>query len=74
MLGIFVLPILIGGIHWLIHKSAERNDERARYERRKVFGIVLLLVIIFNYVANIALAAYVDTPEAGRQAGRALFS
>ena len=70
MLGVFIFPLLIGGIHWLIHKSAERNDERATYERRKVFGITLLLVIAINILGLIAIASSSENPEAGRIAGR----
>ena len=70
MLGVFILPMLIGGIHWLIHKSAERTDERAAYERRKVFGIILLLVIAINIFGLIAIASSSENPEAGRIAGR----
>tara|TARA_B100000674_G_C37642020_1_gene823825 strand:+ start:89 stop:337 length:249 start_codon:yes stop_codon:yes gene_type:complete len=70
MLGVFILPMLIGSIHWLIHKSAERTDERADYERRKVFGIILLLVIAINIFGLIAIASSSENPEAGRIAGR----
>ena len=62
--------MLIGGVHWLIHKSAERDDERAAYERRKVFGIILLLVIAINIFGLIAIASSSENPEAGRIAGR----
>ena len=68
----FAYPALIGLIHWLIHKLTGRNDEKSRYQRKRVFGITLLLMLILVTVVGIRYAALVGTPEAGRQAGREL--
>lgn len=57
MLSYFLLPILIGGCYWIIHKSKGELTARNNYRRRKLFGIILLVTFILSIMTLLFLAS-----------------
>jgi len=57
MISYFLLPVLIGGCYWIIHKLKGELTERNNYRRRKLFGIILLVVFVASIIALLSLAS-----------------
>lgn len=64
------IPFLIGSIHWLLHNLSGQLTERKKHERKRVFGVVLSIVVIAGICFWVGLAAEADTKAAGGIAGR----
>jgi len=45
MLSYYFLPIVIGSIYWLVHKSQNKLSARNKYKRQKLFGFILLIML-----------------------------
>lgn len=45
MLSYYFLPIVIGSIYWLVHKSQNKLGARNKYKRQKLFGFILMIML-----------------------------
>jgi len=45
----WIVPAIVGGIYWLIHKSKGELNERNNYKRRRLFSFVLLIMTVMNF-------------------------
>ena len=70
MLTLFIVPWIVGGLYWLLHKlQGKLDDPRSKYRRMRLFGVVVLLFVILSIVGTILL---VSSPNAGSRAGRSI--
>ena len=71
MLSLFIVPWIVGGLYWLLHKlKGKLNDPRSKYRRMRLFGAVVLLFLILWIASVLYLAASV--PGAASRGGRSL--
>ena len=71
MLSLFIVPWIVGGLYWLLHKlKGKLDDPRSKYRRMRLFGVVVLLFLILWIASILFLAASV--PGAASRAGRSI--
>ena len=71
MLSLFILPMIIGSLYWLLHKTQGKiGDPRSKYRRMRLFGVLILLLALLWLLAVITLLA--GNPDYASRGGSSL--
>lgn len=72
LLLLFGLPSLLTSVVWVTQKALGRLGPQSTYFRRRVFGSLFLIILLFCIIGLIALIAAISTSPAGTSASSAL--